>query len=83
MPGFLFVLFLGWITVGAAIVSRINRSEFNAQRDRGQRNKRYRDDGEFRELLRDEGPSALTIMILLTLVLWPVVLYMMIKEDKD
>jgi hypothetical protein len=83
MSFFFVVLSLGWIAIGAAIISRINRAEFKAQGDRGQRNKRYQDDSEFRELLRDEGLFALIIMILLTLVIWPAVLYIMIKEDKS
>ncbi len=80
---FFFVCFaLGWITIGAAIITRINRAEFVAQTDRGQRSKNYRDDSEFKELLRSEGAAALCMMLVFTLVFWPIVLYIMIKDGR-
>ena len=75
MAFFIVCFALGWMAIGAAINSRLNRYEFDSQRNDSLRVKGYLDDSEFKEVLHKEGVVMLCVLITITIIGWPLVLH--------
>lgn len=82
MLAFIVCAVLGWLAVGSAILSRINRGELEAQNEKEPwRPRKTLKDLELMRLLHNEGLGGLILFVLFVLIGWPFVLYM-IYEDK-